>query len=153
MCIYARMKYVFMCMCVYIYVYMKSESEAAQLCLILCNSMGYRPPGSSIHGIFPDKNTGVGCHFLLQGSSRPRGWTHVSFIAGRHFTVWATREAPYIYIYVYRYIYTHTHKSINWYLASYKIVYTKMKFIGTSLVGYTAVVHCRRHGFNLWMEN
>ena len=22
---------------------------------------------------FPDKNTGVGCHFLLQGSSRPRG--------------------------------------------------------------------------------
>ena len=25
------------------------------------------PPGSSVHGIFPGKNTGVGCHFLLQG--------------------------------------------------------------------------------------
>ena len=23
-------------------------------------------PGSSVHGIFPGKNTGVGCHFLLQ---------------------------------------------------------------------------------------
>ena len=25
-------------------------------------------PGSSIHGIFPGKNTGVGCHFPLQGN-------------------------------------------------------------------------------------
>ena len=29
-------------------------------------------PGSSIHGDFPGKNTGMGCHFLLQGDSRPR---------------------------------------------------------------------------------
>ena len=25
------------------------------------------PPGPSVHGAFPGKNTGVGCHFLLQG--------------------------------------------------------------------------------------
>ena len=25
------------------------------------------PPGSSVHGIFPSKNTGVDCRFLLQG--------------------------------------------------------------------------------------
>ena len=25
------------------------------------------PPGSSVHGDSPDKNTGVGCHALLQG--------------------------------------------------------------------------------------
>ena len=25
-------------------------------------------PCSSVHGIFPDKNTGVGCHFLLRGN-------------------------------------------------------------------------------------
>ena len=25
-------------------------------------------PCCSVHGIFPDKNTGVGCHFLLQGN-------------------------------------------------------------------------------------
>ena len=28
-----------------------------------------------------------------RGSSRPRDWTQVSCIAGRHFTLWATREA------------------------------------------------------------
>ena len=31
-----------------------------------------------------------------RGSSWPRDWTHISRIAGRHFTVWATREAPII---------------------------------------------------------
>ena len=41
---------------------------------------------------FPGKNTWVGSHSLLQGSSWPRGWTRVSCIAGRFFTVWATRE-------------------------------------------------------------
>ena len=29
--------------------------------------MDCSPPGFSIHGIFPSKSTGVGCHFLLQG--------------------------------------------------------------------------------------
>ena len=51
------------------------------------------PPGSSIHGILQAKNTGVCCHFLLQGSSRPRDQTQVSRIAGRCFNLWATREA------------------------------------------------------------
>ena len=31
---------------------------------------------------------------FLRGSSWPRGWTQVSCIASRFFTVWATREAP-----------------------------------------------------------
>ena len=29
--------------------------------------MNLSPPASSVHGIFPGKNTGMGCHFLLQG--------------------------------------------------------------------------------------
>ena len=29
--------------------------------------MDYSPPGSCVHGDSPGKNTGVGCHFLLQG--------------------------------------------------------------------------------------
>ena len=29
--------------------------------------MDYSPPGSSVRGNSPDKNTGVGCHALLQG--------------------------------------------------------------------------------------
>ncbi|XDA77014.1 hypothetical protein R6Z07F_007158 [Ovis aries] len=32
-----------------------------------CNAMDCSPAGSSVHGIFPDKNIGVDCHFLLQG--------------------------------------------------------------------------------------
>ena len=36
-------------------------------CPTLCDPMDYSPPGSSVHGVFPGKNTGVGCHFLLQG--------------------------------------------------------------------------------------
>ena len=35
----------------------------------------------------------MGCHFLLRESSHPRDWTLVSCIAGRFFTIWATREA------------------------------------------------------------
>ena len=33
----------------------------------LCNAMDCSAPGSSVHGNFPGKNTGVGCHALLQG--------------------------------------------------------------------------------------
>ena len=40
--------------------------------------------------VFPGKNIGVGCHFLLQGSSQPRDRTQVSCIGGRFFTVWTT---------------------------------------------------------------
>ena len=40
----------------------------AKLCLTLCNPMDCSPPGPSAHGVdFPGKNTGVSCHFLLQG--------------------------------------------------------------------------------------
>ena len=91
-------------------------------------------PSSSVHGISPGKNTGVGCHALLQGifptqgsnpgllhcrrilyhlshwgsprilgwvtypfsrgTSWPKNWTGISYIAGGFFTSWATREAP-----------------------------------------------------------
>ena len=33
----------------------------------LFNPMDYSPPGSSVRGDSPGKNTGVGCHFLLPG--------------------------------------------------------------------------------------
>ena len=48
-------------------------AKSLQLCLTLCNSMDY-PPGSSVHGIFLDRNTGEGCHFLLQGIFRTQVW-------------------------------------------------------------------------------
>ena len=38
----------------------------AQSCLTLCDPMDHSLLGSSVHGIFSGKNTGVCCHFLLQ---------------------------------------------------------------------------------------
>ena len=38
-----------------------------QSCPILCNPMDCSLPVSSVHGDSPGKNTGVGCHALLQG--------------------------------------------------------------------------------------
>ena len=35
----------------------------------------------------PDKNTGAGCHFLLQGILLPQGANQVSCIAGKFFTL------------------------------------------------------------------
>ena len=52
----------------------------AKSCLALSDPMNCSLPGSCVHGISPGKNTGVGCHFLPQGSSRPRDRTHVSCI-------------------------------------------------------------------------
>ena len=34
---------------------------------LFCDPKNCSPPGSSVHGIFPGKNTGLGCHFLLPG--------------------------------------------------------------------------------------
>ena len=39
----------------------------AQSCPTLCDHMNCSLPGSSVHGDSPGKNTGVGCHALLQG--------------------------------------------------------------------------------------
>ena len=45
-----------------------------QSCLTLCNPMDWGPPGSSVHGNSPGKNTGVGWHALLQGVFPTQGW-------------------------------------------------------------------------------
>ena len=43
------------------------HAMSLQLCPTPCDPIDYSPPGSSIHGDSPSKNTGVGCHALLQG--------------------------------------------------------------------------------------
>ena len=53
---------------------LKVCAKSLQLCPILCNPMDCSLPGSSVHGISPGKNTGVGCHpsrgiFPTQGSN------------------------------------------------------------------------------------
>ena len=65
-----------------------------QSCPTLCDPMNCSSPDSSVHGDSPGKNTGVGCHALLQGSFQPKDRTQASHIAGRFFTIWVTREVP-----------------------------------------------------------
>ena len=55
--------------CVYAYGYV---CMCDQSCLTLCDPMDCSPPGSSVHGDSPGKNTGVGYHGLLQGFYQPR---------------------------------------------------------------------------------
>ena len=71
-----------------------AKVKVTQLCPTLCNPMDCNPPGSSVHGIL---QTGILKWIAIsfsKGSSRPRDRTWVSCIAGRFFTVSATREAP-----------------------------------------------------------
>ena len=49
--------------------------------LTLCNPMDCSLPGTSIHEISPGKNTGVGCHFLLQGIFPNRNQNYISCVS------------------------------------------------------------------------
>ena len=59
----------------------------------LCDPMDYSLTGFSIHGIFQARVLEWVVISFSRGSSWPRDWTQVSHIAGRCFTLWATREA------------------------------------------------------------
>ena len=72
------------------------HAQPLQLCLTFCDPMDCSPPGSSVHE-FSSKNTGVGCHALLQGIFPTQGSYPVSIIslalAGWFSTTSATWEA------------------------------------------------------------
>ena len=67
--------------------------KVTQLYLTLCDTVDCSPSGSSIHGIFQARILECFDIPFSRGSSQPKGWTQVSCIAGRFFTIWATREA------------------------------------------------------------
>ena len=53
----------------------------------------FKTHGSSVHGDSPGKNTGVGCHALLQAVFPTQGLNLGLCTAGGFFIIWATREA------------------------------------------------------------
>ena len=67
-------------------------SEVAQSCPTFCDPMDCRLPGFSVHGILQTRILEC-CISFSRGLSQPRDRTQVSLIAGRRFTLWATREA------------------------------------------------------------
>ena len=67
-------------------------SSVSRSCPTLCDPMDCSPPGSSVCGILQARRLEwVAIPFYSRCS---RNWTWVSGIAGRYFTVWATKEAP-----------------------------------------------------------
>ena len=52
-------------------------------------------PGPSVHGILQARILEWVAIPFSRGSFQPKDWTQVSHTAGKFFTVWATREAPY----------------------------------------------------------
>ena len=65
----------------------------AQFCQTLCDPMHCSLPGSSVQGILRARILEWVAIPFFRGSFQPRDWTWVSYIAGRFFTNWATREA------------------------------------------------------------
>ena len=61
----------------------------AQSCLTLCDPMDC----TSVHGILQARILEWVVITFAQGPSWPRNRTRVSWVAGRFFTIWATREA------------------------------------------------------------
>ena len=72
-------------------------------CPTLSDHTDCSPRGSSVHGSLQAKNTGVGCHFLLQGIFPTPGQNPQSLmsptLAGRFFTTSTTWEASLYTIY------------------------------------------------------
>ena len=67
----------------------------AQSCMTLCDPVDCSPPGFSVHWILQARMLEWVAISFPRGSSQPRDKTRAFLIAGRLFTMWATREAFY----------------------------------------------------------
>ena len=68
-------------------------AKSFQSCLTLCDPVDCNLPGTSEHGILQARILEWVAMPSSRGSSQSRDRTQVSYIAGRFFTVWATRKA------------------------------------------------------------
>ena len=87
LCLYTIFPLKCVCLCVQI-----SPSLVTQLCPTLFNPMNCSLPGSFVHGILQTRILEWDAIFFSRGSSWPRDRAWVSYIAGRFFTIWATRK-------------------------------------------------------------
>ena len=71
-----------------------AAAKLLQLCPTLCDPIDGSPPGSPVPGILQARILEWVAISFFRGSSWPRDRTQVSHNAGRHFNLWATREAP-----------------------------------------------------------
>ena len=78
-------------------------------CSVMCDYLWphglYGLPGPFVRGIVQARILEWVAIPFCGGFSKPRDWTRVSCIAGRSFTIWASREALYIHTHTHIYIY------------------------------------------------
>ena len=137
-------QYISVCACV------GGLCSVAQSCPT-CDIMDSRPPGSSVRGDFPGKNTGVGCHFLLQGIF----WTQRSNLHLLHwqmdFLPLSYLGSPLLFICVYIYIYV----CVYIYIYIYKMKYIELSrsILILHLIKYSTkvIVFCFYAGSNSWI--
>ena len=104
-----------MCVCVCVCVCVKwyNKRWSVHVCWMECNILTYNESVSCwvvsdflrVYGLqptrllcpwdSPGKNTGVDCHFRFQGIFPIQRLNLISCSAGRFYTIWATRDAPY----------------------------------------------------------
>ena len=86
-------------MCVYIYIYIYTHiydcmcAKSLQLCVILLRPCRLWPARLPCPWDSPSKNTGVGCHAVLQGFFPTQVWNPGLPHCRQILYVWATREA------------------------------------------------------------
>ena len=84
-----------------------------QSCPTFCDPVDCSLPGSTVHGIIHARMLEWVVIPLFRVSSLPRGWTWVSWIAGRRFTIWATRKVTVCLLF--------TYWSTSWFLSEFGI--------------------------------
>ena len=71
------------------WLFYRCKVKVTQSCPTICDPMDY-----TVNGILQARVLEWVAIPFSRGSSQPRDWTQVPWIAGRFFTSWATREAP-----------------------------------------------------------
>ena len=96
-------------LCQHLFLFLVTQS-----CLTLCGTMDCSPPGSSVHGIYQARILEWVAILFSRGFFQTRNGTQVSCIAGRFFTIWATRESQHSLSFVFFVIAILT--GMRWYL-------------------------------------
>ena len=110
---------------VFYYIVLYAVCLVARSCLILCEPMDCSPPGFSFRGDSPGKNTGVGCHALLQGIFLTQGW-NPGLPHCRHSLLSKLPGKP-LYCYIYEYILLYL-----WVLSLF-LIYLHYKHVSVSI--------------------
>ena len=110
----------------YIYIYMLVLSRFGHV--RLCDPMDCSSPDFSVHGNSPGKNTGVGCHALLQGIFLTQGSNSCPRVScgscnvGGFFTTEPPEKPICICVYTHTHIYTHFYLLTHTYISQHTVL-------------------------------